>query len=549
MRVTSVLLCLALFAGSVPALAQTPAVPAISGPPSTPPAATATPKPTPGPVRDDWTEFMESYHAVQKIPRRQVVRTSEKYARPNAVTPFEMEIVGEDAEYFYLKNIPIEDPRSPAHGTWLRHENVEVQVDLLKELEQRVFILDPFAPIVPPPFTDRLAFEDRSAGLPTEGKWQIGFHHADFNGDGLEDLVFPPPRMGDGRPVIFLQTATGWSAWSAARWPATKLDYGDVGAADFDGDGNLDIAIACHFLRNYVLFGDGKGDFTRIVELPRINPAVTSRALTIGDLNGDRRPDIVFLAELDMQMGTNQAISSGLLTVCLNLGSGWRAVEATGGRRDVYGDQVAVGDFDADGDLDVLIASLKNANRHFVYLNNGQGTGWTAVGLKEFPYRAFVGAVAAADFDSAPGSEAVMGFHQRIESGSLTFNRDGIAIYSFGVGEDGLAFKDRRLLDMDAAEYADYTCADAGDIDGDGRTDIVLGRQDGRVRVFLQASDGSFLEERSAELVVGKAWVNSVRIVSLSPKGPRAIVVGASDGGRGGAAGSIHCFVVKGGKA
>ena len=342
-------------------------------------------------------------------------------------------------------------------------------------------------------------------------------------------------------PEIFFGTETGWSQSATVKWPSVRFDYGDVGVADFDGDGNPDIAIACHFLRNYVLYGNGKGDFTRFVELPRVNPTVTSRALAVADFNGDKRPDLVFLSELDVEMGTNEVIGSGLLYVCLNDKSGWRAVDATGAKANLFGDQVATGDFDADGDVDILASSHKNLNRFLVFTNGGDGTAWTANAPTEFPFRAYVRAVAAGNLDRLPGDEAVMGFYQNVQSGSQAFPRHAIAVYSFIVGPEGLEVKDRKLADIDAYLTNDFTCAAVGDLDGDGRSDLVLGRQAGTVRVMLQGVDGTFVEERGNEWDFGDSFVNSVAIVDLAASGPRALVVNTSDGKA--AKGSIRCFV------
>ena len=537
-----VLSTVAVSASLAVARAQTPAVPPVSAAPSPLPQAAATPQPTPGPQRGRWEEFMVRYHDVKKVSKRVAIRQSEKYAKPNAVSPFSMEVVGEDAEFLYLKHLPIEDPESPGHKAWLRHEGAEAQLTQVREHEEKYFIIDPFAPLVPPPFTDRLRFTERSVGLPVGGKWQIGFSTGDLDRDGLIDLVFPPPRLGDGMPVVFLQTATGWKQWDAVKWPEARFDYGDAGVADFDGDGNLDIALACHFSRNFVLYGNGKGDFTRMTELPRVNPAASSRALEVGDLDRDGRPDLVFLAELDLEMGTNEQIGSGLVTVCLNAKSGWRAVEGAGGRSNLFGDQVVLGDFDADGDLDVLVSSHKNVNRYFVYLNGANGTEWTPVALDEFPFRAYLNGVAAAELDGLPGDEAVMAFTQRVQSGRLKFPRNGLAVYSFVVGPDGLEMKERRMLDVDGSDESNYTCATAGDLDRDGRMDLAFGRLDGVVRIFLQSPDGAFLEERSPEVSVGAVWINSLQILPVGKGGTPALVINTSDSSKENR-GSVRCFV------
>jgi hypothetical protein len=548
MRVIRVVLAVIALVGATSAIAQIgrpplQPLPPISAAPPAMPQGTPTPAPTPGPYVDDWQAYLMRYYTVQKVPKTQAIRISEKLAKPNAVTPWNMEIVGQDPEFVYLKNLPIENPESPAHNAWLAHEMTESNLSVIQERETKYFILDPFEPLVPPPFTDRIHLEERSLGLPAEGRWQMGFAHADFNHDGREDLVFPPARLGSPYPTIFLQTDTGWREWTEAKWPQAKLDYGDVAVADFDGDGNLDIAIACHFLRNYVLYGNGKGDFTRVIELPRINPSVTSRSIAVADFDGDGRPDVAVLSELDLELGTSQQIASGLLTVCLNTKAGWQAVDASSGRPNLFGDQLAVGDFDADSHPDILISSLKNVNRYLIYRNGGDGRSWAPITLDQFPFHAYIRGVAAANLDGVPGSEAVMGYYQSIQSGSQSFGRNAIAVYSFTPAPNGIEMKHRTMVAIDGSDYSAYTCAATGDVDGDGLADLVLGRQDGQVEIYLQERDGTYLKENSPELRLGDVWVNSAQVIKLTPKGPTAIVVATSEGAK--AHGSIRCFVVR----
>ena len=64
-------------------------------------------------------------------------------------------------------------------------------------------------------------------------------------------------------------------------------------AADFDGDGDLDLAVGDEFAASMVVYmNDGKGHLTpgfRVADKAR-----TPYAMTSGDLNNDRLPDIVF---------------------------------------------------------------------------------------------------------------------------------------------------------------------------------------------------------------------------------------------------------------
>ena len=520
------------------AVAQVPLPPI----PATPPAAAPTPAGTDvqldDPGADKWAAFMSRYYDILKVERQHVVRVGDRLARPHRSIRSVMEIVGEDEQYVYLRNLPIEDPRSSSHKAWLGHEVAEVRYGAKVEKLQGKYILDPFEIVPPPPFTDRLQLEDRSAGLPPQGLWQIGFDLADFDGDKRLDLALSPARMGQGVPYVVRSTADGWRRWDT-KWPTdVKFDYGTVRAADFDGDGHLDIAIACHFLQAYVLYGDGKGDFTRYVKLPRLAPQMTSRSLDVADFNRDGRPDLVQLAELDIEIGTSTPIDSGLVLVTLNLPDGWDAVP---GRfpANIYGDHVVSGDFNADGAPDILTASHKNLNPSYIFLNGGDGRTWTPVASDELPYMCYVFGVAAADLDGKKGDELVLALMQSVRKGGKQNQLNAIMVYQLAQLESPEIFPGT-LLARDDGKFAYYSAAATGDLDGDGRIDLAFGRQSGGVELFLQAEDGTFLQERSPELQLGDSFVSDLKIRDLDGDGRSELLVMATDGRE--TPGYLRCF-------
>lgn len=520
--------------------------PAGSPPAGGTPAAQAQPGPDEAvaeAVSDDkWEAYMKTYREIRKFPRDLVVKLGPNLGYPAIFMRHKMEIVDEDAEWVYMRNLPVEDPDSRAHRSWLMRQSIEVRELMRKEEAEGQFVIDPAVEHPLPGFTDRIHFQERSSGLPGEGRWGLGVAVADMNGDGLADLVLPPVRLGKPRPTVFLQTTTGWQEWAGVRWPEMKLDYGDVQVADFDSDGHRDIALACHFLRNYVLYGNGKGDFTRFVGLPRASERITSRALVKADFDGDGRMDLATLAELDVDLATNAQHIGALVQVLLNTPKGWQALGIEGGDRHIYGDHLAAGDFDADGRPDLLVSSHKNSNRNLVFLNRGDGRSFRPVTSREFPYLGYVFGVAAGDLDGTRGDEALVGAFQSVRAGSKQYPMNGVITYKLSQGE-GEPTVARTVVAVDGREYDTYVSALVADVDGDGRNDLVMGRRNGVVEIYLQGLEGQFSREQSPELGLGDAYLNAFEVVALGNGSERALVVVSSDGPT--TPGSVRAFAVR----
>lgn len=467
-------------------------------------AAQAPVVPTPAPTvaadaADPWDQWVSDYYKVLVVPKGSEMRLGGNLARPHPRVNAVMEIVYEDDEFVYLRNLPLEDPRSAGHKAWLVRQGREVEASLREEAFRKQYVITAEGPLLPPLFTERLRFTDRSWGLPAEGLWQMGFALADFNRDGKLDLVLPPARKGVAHPWIYLQTEEGWREWSEAQWPEEpSFDYGDVKVADFDGDGHLDIAIACHFKRSYVLYGDGRGSFRRWLELPVGAQAVTSRALAVADFNGDGRKDIVLLAELDIDLATSQAITSGLINVVLNTPEGWKLSPATF-PRGIYGDHVAVGDFDGDGQPDILVASHKAGNPYYVFLNQARGQSFKPYVSDAFPAQSFILGVASGSLDGKKPDQIILAVYQslRPREGEHHFSH---ALLAYRIAEKPgkiLAEPKRTVIYVDQeAPINSFRDVAVGDLDGDGRTDVVALRANGELLILLQKPDGGFVLER-----------------------------------------------------
>ena len=506
-----------------------PPIPAIPATPAATPVPTVAP--TPGAELDPWEQFMSHYYDVVKVEKKWIIRHPDGTVWPHQFVKSYMEVVQEDDEYVWLRNLPIEDPRSASHGAWARGEAAQIRAqDRMAEMAKR-FVLNPDEVIPPPPFTDVLKLTERSAGLPDSGQWQTGLAVADVNGDRRPDLIVPPARGQMAPPNVFLQQADRSFRFARADWPAdVSWDYGDVAAADFDGDGVTDLAFAIHFKASWLVHGvKGSGGlkYDRAARLPLAGGGkVSSRAFALGDFNRDRRPDIAVLAELDLDMATNVNLNNGLVSVLLNEPGGWRAVDL--GAQRVYGDHLAVADFDGDGWDDVLVAKNSNHDTPFLFFNRDKGERWQTADVSGLPWMPYVFGVAALEQPKGPALVGLAAMQSvRWEGVQRQINFVAVA----GVEPDGRLEQQVELARFESQVY--LSAAAAGDLDGDGRSDLVAGDIRGGVRIFLNRQDG-WLEERSPELQLPKAWISYLEVRDLDGDArPELLVEGTSGAEQG----------------
>ncbi|MBZ5588379.1 MAG: VCBS repeat-containing protein [Acidobacteriia bacterium] len=523
-----------------------PGVPGPKGTPPAPPSAAPAPQIGEAPPglpepkmgqrmsQEEWNKW---YYQLHTIPKKGAVLVGPKRVRPNRMMSMILEIVSEDETNYVVRNLPPDDPQSAGHKSWMKNEKSEVS-----RLAKQEYLRDKFLivnnPEVPPPFTDRLKFVTAEAGLPKGGRWQMSFDIADMNGDGLPDLVFGPQRTGPPTPYIFLQQKDGsWKLWQEAKFPTEglKLDYGAVRVADFDGDGNKDIAIACHFSKTYVLYGDGKGGFTRFALIPQTNANMTARALTVADVNGDGRPDVVTFAEVDINMSDKQRLTGGLVNIALNLPSGWKAVGEKGFLGALMGDGLTAADIDMDGKVDLLLTSHTSNALDLIYRNLGGGDAWESIGRLQQPVDGYVYANAVGRLDRFKQPDVLECIEQH-DPWKSSLPTQACVIYRFHDAQGRTTLTPTpTVLFQEKSDTVIYKAAAIGDIDGDGRDDIVVASNTGRVRVFLQGVDGNFFEQRNAGMDQPRNDIYDLRIADLRhDKKGEVIFAGSPTGTAGG---------------
>ena len=199
----------------------------------------------------------------------------------------------------------------------------------------------------------------------------------DFNNDGRLDIFVNAPD--DDKVVLYFGDGKGNFPGPDLEITGVTQPYG-MDAADLNGDGKLDAAV-CGVSNTAgqsvvtVMLGDGAGGFTNstfsVGDLPS--------SCKIGDLNNDGIPDIVVAGALPGNTTGNY------ISTFLGNGRGVFALAQTVqvGPGNIKGD-IALGDFDEDGKLDVAfpVTGLQTPHQHSteVDLFFGDGHGHLSAG-------------------------------------------------------------------------------------------------------------------------------------------------------------------------
>lgn len=211
--------------------------------------------------------------------------------------------------------------------------------------------------------------ESATRGL-TEVLNSAGAQFGDIDDDGDQDLVVTDAGTqllgGAGStPRMYLNDGAGFFTDASAQLNApVKVAQQDVNLVDMDNDWDLDVVIVNRASNSggthYLLLNDGTGNFTNASTLLPTTSASVYEA-EVGDLDGDNDRDFFFLSLGGFQEGhvRNNLVETG------SLGFTTGALEAG----NVDDNEVALFDFDVDGDFDILVGSLGNRER--MYLNVG----------------------------------------------------------------------------------------------------------------------------------------------------------------------------------
>jgi Bacterial Ig-like domain (group 3)/FG-GAP-like repeat len=277
---------------------------------------------------------------------------------------------------------------------------------------------------------------------------------ADFNGDGILDIA----TAGDAAINLRLGKADGSFA------PVTPLPRGTIDFTgsnylfhgDFNGDGKQDILAAgapsTSLSNSYVLLGLGDGSFNAPIPVSSSNFVLSSFSSGVADLNQDGRDDAiesdgqnlhVFLAQPNGTLASS-SINSPIPQEQVNQ----------------YSSSFVFGDFNNDGVPDSIVG-LQN-----IYFLNGKGDGsfasaGPAIAIPQGLGTAILTAMTTGDFDGDDNLDVAL---------LVKFTNGTSAVFIYYGNGDG-TFSTAVTAGTFNRSYTNLTI---GDLDNDGRSDLVL---------------------------------------------------------------------------
>jgi hypothetical protein len=367
---------------------------------------------------------------------------------------------------------------------------------------------------------DKLAFVEASQGLPSSGLWRQSIDFHDLNDDGYMDILAPPPRHGGERykgPVVWYGNGKGqWKESLLDVPPNTTYDYGAVKVFDFDGNGAPGIALAMHATGLKVLKGTGKGKYEDFSEGLTPFKNFASRALVCADFNGDGISDIAAVSE--GKFGKAFPNPSGI-RICYRGDKEWKCAPAAHEKSEsseLFADQIAVGDVNGDGKTDLAIASLVKMKNLIVWLNEGNGR--FVPFNKGLSQEKIYSSVAFEDLNGDGRDDlvaSISGFGRKGFMGVKAFlsKADGFEDMSDGLPVD-----------------EGYTAVTAGDLNGDGKAEIIGGTTAGGVKIFEQKENHWEVMETTGLPVKGMRNIYGIYCQDLNDDGYQDIVFNYASG-------------------
>ncbi len=325
-------------------------------------------------------------------------------------------------------------------------------------------------------------------------KWRFGTRGAvepsaavgDIDRDGKIEVVI---SSFDGAVYATDGSMQGTSTTPKWSFQTEKLIWSSPAIGDVDGDGRLEVVVGSDDKNVYVLDGVRGEEKWRFRTLSNVRASPT-----LADIDGD--------GQLEIIIASNQIYALD----ARNRRSKWSYTLMT-----TNFSSAAVGDIDDDGHLEVIVGSYDNTVYALAGLNG-------ALKWKFYAGNQVESSPALGDIDGDGEIEVVFG--QGFISGDkpkgvyALRGSDGTRKWFFNLGED------QRVISSPAL----------GDIDGDGKTEVVIGTNAKKLYVFDGQGDAQGNARIKYIHEAGNFIESSPTLGDIDSDGKLEVVVGSHDG-------------------
>ena len=290
-----------------------------------------------------------------------------------------------------------------------------------------------------------------------------------ITGDGISGLMISELYINNGNGDFTKDTNNYFE----------PIQEGDIKFIDIDGDNDMDFVqfgkTATNNRVTQVYFNDSLGVF----RLDTVNqyPNFNHGSIAFGDLDGD--------TDIDMIMSGNSNVFGGRRTeIFLNNGSGVFTIKATNNLTPMEESALQLGDFDGDGDLDLVISGRDGSGfgnyGSALFLNDGSSNFSLVSGI---PFiEVLYSAIDTADIDNDGDLDLLI-------CGSDKNYKNLTQIY---VNNGNASFQAISTSSFPGYEHSNHSF---GDADQDGDPDVMILGDDGRfptTRFFEMDSTGKY---------------------------------------------------------
>jgi hypothetical protein len=385
----------------------------------------------------------------------------------------------------------------------------------------------------------------------------------DINGDGYSDVIvgahqYQNGQNNEGAAFVYHGSATGISTTASAivegNQIGASMGRSVAGAGDVNGDGYSDVIVGAYNYDNpidgegsaFVYHGSAAGISTIANAVTKSNQQGARMGYSVasaGDVNGDGYSDVI-VGATGYDNGENQegavfiyhGSATGISTTSVTLIEGNQASAAMG---------ISVGsagDVNGDGYSDVIVGAYQydngETNEGAAFLYHGSATGITitaAAMLECNQVNAQMGqsVASAGDVNGDGYSDVIVGAWQ-YDNGET----DEGAAFTYHGSATGINSTATAMIESNQADASmGYSVAGAGDVNGDGYSDIIIG---------ASGYDNGETDEGAAFIYHGSATGISTTAAAILESNQSSAQMGRSVAGAGDVNGDGYSDVIVG---